>query len=683
MRRKSRVWRCLPALGFMALSACAGPSPPRAVSPPQAATVAPRSFASVSEARAMLAEIADRRRWDAAILRGAASHPDASVRAAAAFAAGRIADERGGDFARGLLADRSPEVRAAAAFACRILEEPAATSELILLLADPDPSVAAAAADAVGALGRGDGEDALIGAIPKAPAPEPRAAMLQALWRFADPASAAAAAAYAADPDGRVRAAALYALSRKPVESSLPVLTAALSDADPSTAAGAARALGILAKAESAQPLAAALDTGRAPVETGALNSLEAVLEKNPGVTLPAESRARVLALAGDANPNLAIPALVLLRQFLASDREALTRLWSIATTGQGRRRQVALLSAVAALRERARGALDPAAESPDAPLRAAAAESLFYLPNAGAAPYRARLAADPNPLVRISVLASLRSAESVADNRALVDAAFSDPDAGVRAAAIEALSLLNDAAVLPQFLSAVQKASTDSAPDVPIAAIVAAEKVRSVPEARAVVEAAYRLPKTLVQRLARRSLITFFRADPAAYHAPEYRVDRSTSDYATLLDRANRPWKADVETVRGTFSVRLRGDLAPLTVMNLVELAGQKFFDGVAIHRVVPGFVVQDGDPTGTGNGGPGYEIRDENNPAPYGTGTVGMALSGPDTGGSQWFVTQAPEPHLNGLYTVFGEVVAGQDVVQRIEQWDRIVRVTVSEAP
>jgi cyclophilin family peptidyl-prolyl cis-trans isomerase len=128
---------------------------------------------------------------------------------------------------------------------------------------------------------------------------------------------------------------------------------------------------------------------------------------------------------------------------------------------------------------------------------------------------------------------------------------------------------------------------------------------------------------------------------------------------------------------------VRLLGAEAPMTAMNFVDLARKSFFDGIAIHRVVPDFVVQDGDPTGTGNGGPGYEIRDENDAVPYGTGTVGMALAGPDTGGSQWFVTHAPQPHLDGIYTVFGQVVAGQEVVERLEQWDRITRVTVSEGP
>ena len=135
-----------------------------------------------------------------------------------------------------------------AAFGLQLLGDAGATADLLPLLSDADASVASAAARAVGSLGRGDGEDALIAAIPGAVAPEPRATMLRSLWRFADPASTSAAVKYAADADSRVRSAALYALSRKPIETSLAVLTAALSDSDPYAAAMAARALGMLAE---------------------------------------------------------------------------------------------------------------------------------------------------------------------------------------------------------------------------------------------------------------------------------------------------------------------------------------------------------------------------------------------------------------------------------------------------
>ena len=117
----------------------------------------------------------------------------------------------------------------------------------------------------------------------------------------------------------------------------------------------------------------------------------------------------------------------------------------------------------------------------------------------------------------------------------------------------------------------------------------------------------------------------------------------------------------------------------APLTVYNIVILARRGYFDGQHFHRVVPNFVIQAGDPRGDGNGGPGYAIRDEINRHRYERGTLGMALSGPNTGGSQFFITHSPQPHLDGGYTVFGELVKGFDVLDRIIQGDRIVRVTV----
>jgi cyclophilin family peptidyl-prolyl cis-trans isomerase len=117
----------------------------------------------------------------------------------------------------------------------------------------------------------------------------------------------------------------------------------------------------------------------------------------------------------------------------------------------------------------------------------------------------------------------------------------------------------------------------------------------------------------------------------------------------------------------------------APITVHNIVDLAKRGYFDGQRFHRVVPNFVVQGGDPRGDGNGGPGYAIRDELNRRRYGRGTLGMALSGPNTGGSQFFVTHSPQPHLDGGYTVFGELIEGGDVLDRIVQGDPIVRVTV----
>jgi cyclophilin family peptidyl-prolyl cis-trans isomerase len=133
------------------------------------------------------------------------------------------------------------------------------------------------------------------------------------------------------------------------------------------------------------------------------------------------------------------------------------------------------------------------------------------------------------------------------------------------------------------------------------------------------------------------------------------------------------------IETAKGTIEFELAVLDAPQTSRNFMTLARKGFFNGLQIHRVVPNFVVQDGDPRGDGDGGPGYTIRDELNERPFLRGTVGMALSWRDTGGSQFFIAHSPQPHLDARYTVFGRVVNGMDVVDRIQQGDTIVRVRV----
>jgi cyclophilin family peptidyl-prolyl cis-trans isomerase len=117
----------------------------------------------------------------------------------------------------------------------------------------------------------------------------------------------------------------------------------------------------------------------------------------------------------------------------------------------------------------------------------------------------------------------------------------------------------------------------------------------------------------------------------------------------------------------------------APITAGNFITLARKGYFDGLSFHRVVPNFVIQGGDPRGDGEGGPGYTIRDELNQEPYLRGTVGMALSWRDTGGSQFFITHSPQPHLDARYTVVGRVVSGMEVVDAINQWDVMQRVRV----
>ena len=155
----------------------------------------------------------------------------------------------------------------------------------------------------------------------------------------------------------------------------------------------------------------------------------------------------------------------------------------------------------------------------------------------------------------------------------------------------------------------------------------------------------------------------------------------------------------ATLHTNRGDIKIALFGNHAPKTVGNFTGLAqGTKeyselnasgsnsgpFYDGAVFHRVIDGFMIQGGDPTGTGRGGPGYKFADElrGNPHRHGTGTLSMANAGPNTNGSQFFITHSPQPHLDGRHTVFGKVTSGMDVVNAIQPGDVMTAVTITES-
>ncbi|MGQ9928645.1 MAG: peptidylprolyl isomerase [Chloroflexaceae bacterium] len=143
------------------------------------------------------------------------------------------------------------------------------------------------------------------------------------------------------------------------------------------------------------------------------------------------------------------------------------------------------------------------------------------------------------------------------------------------------------------------------------------------------------------------------------------------------------KTYRVTMETNKGIIELELYPQHAPLTVNNFVFLVNQGFYDGVVFHRVIKDFVIQGGDPTGTGTGGPGYRFRDETmgNPLTHERGVISMANAGPNTNGSQFFIVYAPQPHLNGKHTVFGRVISGMDeVCDKIVQGDRMVKVTAT---
>lgn len=149
------------------------------------------------------------------------------------------------------------------------------------------------------------------------------------------------------------------------------------------------------------------------------------------------------------------------------------------------------------------------------------------------------------------------------------------------------------------------------------------------------------------------------------------------------LSIKTDRTYSVTMKTGKGDIVLELYPEHAPVTVNNFLFLARDGFYDGVTFHRVISDFMIQGGDPTGTGAGGPGYKFEDEltDNPLRHITGALSMANAGPATNGSQFFITHRPQPHLDGRHTVFGKVTEGQNVVDAIRQGDTIQEILISD--
>jgi len=142
-----------------------------------------------------------------------------------------------------------------------------------------------------------------------------------------------------------------------------------------------------------------------------------------------------------------------------------------------------------------------------------------------------------------------------------------------------------------------------------------------------------------------------------------------------------SKKYSATIETEKGNLELELFASDAPMTVNNFVFLARDGFYNNTTFHRVIPGFMAQGGDPTGTGRGNPGYRFADEFTEHTHETGSLSMANAGPNTNGSQFFITYSPQPHLNGKHSVFGKLTSSMDVLKTITNGDKITKIIIVE--
>jgi cyclophilin family peptidyl-prolyl cis-trans isomerase/HEAT repeat protein len=616
---------------------------------------------------------------------------DRGVRRRAALAAGRIGDAGAVPALIEFMNDGEVEVRKIAAFSLGLLGDARGLERLTASLKDSDPTVRGRAAEALGRIGDARAAPAVaqmvLDAIPgDAPlvtvrGDDPGSATdpwlelrlgLFALARLKDVKAAESVLLRTGKPRFDWWAAA-WAAMRLESPSLRAALLAAASSSDPLARAFAARGLGALKGAADVQTLEALSRDVDVDVAVNALRALAQVGEPR-GVGVAAS------VLASD-DPVLQWEALQAIAS-LPPDRSVQPKVVPFVGDSRPWVRAAAL---------RALAHVDPdgfalvlSGLDPDADwtVRAALASALGDARTEVSVSILFGMLEDTDPRVLPAVLEAMRRARG-SDAAETLRRHLDHADLAVRAAAAEGLAALETPGLTAALAGAYQRSLGDREIAARVA-LVAALAVQKEPDARTALR---RIAETDPSRVVRIRSIEALTAlgDTPLDPGPEA-VDRPPLDYRLAMAPYD-PFpgvplytpRAFVYTRVGRIEIHLDVVEAPLATESFIRLARRGFFDGLTFHRVVPGFVVQGGCPRGDGNGGPGYTLRSELGTRPYGRGAVGMALAGRDTGGSQFFITLAPTPRLDGEYTLFGHVAAGMDVVDRIRPGEVIDRIEI----
>lgn len=498
--------------------------------------------------------------------------------------------------------------------------------------------------------------------------------LLANLWRLGDAPWEAHVARYAGHTDVFLRRAAAYSLSRTGAASARAAQRRLASDVEPVIRATALRGLerGTLTE-QDLEPVLVALEDTDWRVRAAACR----VLAAHDALRVPADRARAVVSGFSSPHPQLAASAIAAAgrhpRVGATADLLALVdgdEPWLAAEALAA----VARRDSVAAVEVARRWLGDPKQWK-----RRGAARAAFRL----GGEIEALAAADPDPAVRLAWLEALGPEEARPRKQKLLGIVEGDPDVAVRAQALSLLRAVDGAPGVDRLLELYERWADDKMPDARAEAVIAAMAATDAgPRRAAILELGLADPNpagaAMVSNGARRLGVEVALPAREARHGGQW--------YRDLSEWTKEPRWLDVVTDRGAFRIRLDLHSAPITSREIWDLAERGFYNGLDFHRVVPNFVVQGGDPRGDGWGGPDFALPDEPSLVPFDSWRVGIATSGPNTGGCQLFVTLMPADHLTGHYTNFGEVVAGREVLTQIRVGDHILKirtVTGSEPP
>jgi cyclophilin family peptidyl-prolyl cis-trans isomerase len=528
-------------------------------------------------------------------------------------------------------------------------------------LRDPAPKVRQAAAWAV-CHGGGDALVPLMNVMAQEKDAGVRATAIANLWRFAEADWVSHAVAAAKSTDVQLRRAAAYSLARTERSDARAALRSLAADAE---AVIRATAVSGLRRASLDRADAMAVSRALSDPDSRVRAAACWVLAEQPEPVLAEAEASRVAAMWAPTRPQVAVMALRAAgtRREIGSD----AGLFEIVASEE----PWLATEAFAALVHRGG---DGVVEVADEWL--ASDELWRHTAVAAVAPvlgeeWEQKVARDDQAAVRIAWLENLDAEEIATRIDALRKLVAEDSDPVVRTLALNHLGDAGAAGSFSSLLRLARSWASDEMPDARAAALTAALAVaQSDEEKTSVMKRAVDDRNPAVAIL----LINAARSAGLAARSTERELRHNHRWYLELVDWMRSSHWLDVATDRGTFRIRLETMDAPITSREIFDLAAGGFYDGLTFHRVVPNFVVQGGDPRGDGWGGPGYILPDEPAFRPFDSWRVGVATSGPNTGGSQFFVTLMPADHLSGHYTNFGEVVSGREVLTRLRVGDRI---------
>jgi len=652
-----------------------------------AATPCAAQDVGLVEALAPILMAEDRRLFEPGLFSRSIIHSDPTVRRVAAVAIGRIGDLNGTSLLLSLLTAPDRDVHADAFFALGLLRDSTAVPAIIARLRSVDSLPALAAAEGATALAKIGGAQAarfLGDAIASgADLPRGRRAALLATAvmetrRLGTRAPVASLIAFATDTSTDLRWRSVYVLGRLMAPGSGDAILRAMRDESALIRESAARALTRryadtvgLSPAAVRSELIRAFSDQSVGVRTNAMVS--AATWADSAFT------PRAIGMLRDADPNARVAAAVALGEFRGSS--AVAELDSVFSRRDATwaLKRAALISLAKLDTVKFAVRAGEWARSPDWRDRVAALDGWALRRPESEGSFRIGLT-DPDPRVRAAAIGAWRSARPRGDSAlaVLVRERLLDTDPMVRGAAVSALGADVRASDVPALLAAWTLSATDEDPDTRTEIFRALSGLSRRDETVfARLDAAFLRPprEELLRRAAENSW-----PELAERWGPSWPVEtgRTLEDYRgvvrTILLAKEAPRVTFDIDGRGMIEVELLGRDAPLTVANFLRWVERQYVGGNRRHRVVPNFVVQDGDRSGTGSGGPGWAIRDEINRFRYDVPMLGMALSGPDTGGSQWFINLSPQPHLDGTYTIFGRVTGSYNSLRRIVQGDVI---------